>query len=147
MLGAPIMELEESMMFGMFPRRLLIFDDRIEVRGFELLREKVESRGYDTVERVVVSRKGWLADVVISVEGEGPVLIRGVDKNDAERAGALIEERAALAGRGPTRETRPTTDAEGLIQSLQKLRDAGVLSREEFEAKLEGLRGDDGGRP
>ena len=39
MVGAPLMEIEESWMFGMFPTRLLIFEDRFEVRGFELLRE------------------------------------------------------------------------------------------------------------
>lgn len=139
------MELEESLVFGMFPTRLLIFEDRFEVRGFELLREKTESRGYEGVERVVVSAEGWLANIVISARGRPPVLIRGVDKDDAERAGALIEERA---GRGNTRETPlATADEEGLIQSLKKLRDAGVLGREEFDTKLEGLRRDRGPRP
>jgi len=137
------MELEESWMFGMFPARLLIFEDRFEVRGFELLREKVESKGYDRVERVTVSGEGWLANLLISEKGGRPILIRGVSKEDAERAGALIEERAARAG--PTQATLPATaEAEGLIQSLEKLRDAGILSDEEFEAKRREVMRDEG---
>jgi len=134
------MELEESWVFGMFPTRLLIFEDRIEVRGFELLREKIESKGYDRVERVVVSGEGWLANLVISENGSRPTLIRGVDRADAERAGALIEERVARANGGPTRASPPTTiDEEGLIQNLTELRDAGILSEEEFETKRRGM--------
>lgn len=134
-------------MFGVFPTRLLIFDDRFEVRGFELLRETVESRGYDRVESVVVSGEGWLANLVISEKGGRPILIRGVNKDEAERAGALIEERAARAGGGPTQATPPTTTEEGLILSLEKLRDAGILSEEEFEAKREEVTRDGGTYP
>jgi hypothetical protein len=136
--GAPLMELEESLVFGMFPTRLLIFEDRIEVRGFELLREKVEPRGYDRVERVVVSGEGWLANLVISEKGGRPILIRGVDRGDADRAVALIEERVTRASRDPT-QAPPATEEEGLIRNLTELRDAGVLSEEEFEAKRRGV--------
>ena len=134
----PLMELEESLVFGMFPTRLLIFEDRIEVRGFELLREKIESRDYDRVDRVMVSGEGWLANLVISEKGGRPILIRGVDRGDAERAGALIEERVIRATGGPT-QAPPATDAKGLIRNLTQLRDAGVLSDEEFEAKRRGV--------
>ena len=137
MAGAPLMELEESLVFGMFPTRLLIFEDRIEVRGFELLREKVETRGYDRVERVVVSGEGWLANLVISEKGGRPILIRGVDRGDADRAVALIEERVTRAG-DPT-QALLATDEEGLIRNLTELRDAGVLSEEEFETKRRGV--------
>ena len=137
MAGAPLMELEESLVFGMFPTRLLIFEDRIEVRGFELLREKVETRGYDRVERVVVSGEGWLANLVISEKGGRPILIRGVDRGDADRAVALIEERVTRAG-DPT-QAPLATDEEGLIRNLTELRDAGVLSEEEFETKRRGV--------
>ena len=140
MFGGPLMELEESLVFGMFPTRLLIFEDRIEVRGFELLREKVESRGYDRVDRVVISGEGWLANLVISEKGRQPILIRGVDKDAAERAGALIEERVTRANGGPTQESPPTTIVEeGLIQNLTELREAGILSEEEFETKRRGV--------
>ena len=140
MAGAPLMELEESYVFGMFPTRLLIFEDRIEVRDFELLRERTESRGYDRVDRVVVSGEGWLANLLISEKGQRPILIRGVNKDDAERAGALIEERVARSNEGHAKTTSPATiDEEGLIRNLTELRDAGVLSEEEFETKRRGM--------
>jgi hypothetical protein len=139
-VGAPLMELEESWVFGMFPTRLLIFDDHIEVRGFELMREKIQSKGYDRVDGVVVSDEGWLANLVISEKGKRPILIRGVNRDAAERAGALIESRAALARGTPVRAFPPATvDEEGLIQNLKELRDAGVLDEQEFEAKLGGV--------
>ncbi len=144
----PLMELEESLVFGMFPTRFLIFEDRIEVRGFELLREKVESKGYDHVDRVVVSGEGWLANLVIWEKGRRPVLIRGVDKDDAERVAALIEERLTRANGGTMQVTPPTTtDDERLILNLTELRDAGVLSEEEFEAKRRGVTREGGTDP
>ncbi len=143
MVGAPLMEIEESWMFGMFPTRLLIFEDRFEVRGFELLRETVESKRYDRVESVMVSGEGWLANLVISEKEGRPILIRGVNRDDAERAGALIRERAARSGGSPARATPPAaTEEEGLIRSLEKLRDAGILSEEEFETKRKGVTQD-----
>ncbi len=140
MAGVPLMEIEESWVFGMYPTRLLIFEDRIEVRGFELLREKVESKGYDRVDGVTVSGEGWLANLVISEKGGRPILIRGVNKDAAERAGALIEGRAARAKGTPAQASPPVSmDEEGLIQNLKELRDAGILDEEEFEAKLRGV--------
>ena len=140
MAGTPLMELEESWMYGMFPTRLLIFEDRIEVRDFELLRERTESRGYDRVERVVVSGEGRLANLVITEKDKEPVLIRGLDRDAAGRAGALIEERVASA-RTASPSPPATAEEERLIQSLTDLRNAGVLSEEEFEAKRRGVTG------
>ena len=147
MAAAPLMELEESWVFGIYPTRLLVFEDRIEVRGFELLREKVESKGYDRVDGVTVSGEGWLANLVISENGGRPILIRGVNRDAAERAGALIEDRAARARGAPAQTPPATADQEGLIQNLKELRDAGILNEEEFEAKLRGVTRGKGTHP
>ena len=148
MVGAPLMELEESYVFGMFPTRLLIFEDRIEWRDFELLRERTESKGYDRVDRVVVSGEGWFANLVIAEKGRRPILIRGVNRGDAERAGALIEERVARANDNPMQASSPTTiEMESLNRSLTELRDAGILSEEEFETKRRGMLRDRGTDP
>jgi hypothetical protein len=142
------MELEESYVFGMFPTRLLIFEDRIEWRDFELLRERTESKGYDRVDRVVVSGEGWFANLVIAEKGRRPILIRGVNRGDAERAGALIEERVAWANDNPMQASSPTTiEVESLNRSLTELRDAGILSEEEFETKRRGMLRDRGTDP
>ena len=134
--SAPLMELEESWMFGLWPKRLLIFEDRIEVRDFELLRERTEPRKYDWIDRVYVSGGSWLVNLVITGSGSKPILIRGLSKSDAEHARALIEERIARVNAYPSRSSSPAAPStERLIRSLAELRDAGILSEEEFEIK------------
>lgn len=129
------MELEEAWVFGMWPRRLLLFEDRIEVRDSELLQERIRSRGYDRVEGVAVSRAGWFYDLLVTVRGSEPVLMRGLSRETAERAGALIEARSTPANGREGRPSPAPREAEHLIRALAELRDAGVLSEEEFEAK------------
>ncbi len=135
-MGGPLMELEEPWVFGMWPRRLLIYEDRIEVRDFELLREKTLSTGFGRVDGVVVSGAGWFANLLVTVRGSEPVLMRGLSKNAAERARALIEDHTTRSNGRPSRPSPPANpDAEHLVRALVELRDAGLLSEEEFEAK------------
>jgi hypothetical protein len=129
------MELEEAPYFGIWPRRLAIFEDRVEVRDFELLREKTESKEYGWVDRVVVSGKGWFSSLLLAGREGEPVLIRGVRKDAAERAKALIEERMPRANGQLIRSPEAAPDTERLMLALTELRDAGVLSEEEFETK------------
>jgi hypothetical protein len=133
--GAPLMELEEAPYFGIWPRRLAIFEDRVEVRDFELLREKIDSKEYGWVDRVVVSGKGWFSSLLLAGREGEPVLIRGVRKDAAERAKALIEERMPRANGQLIRSPEAAPDTERLMLALTELRDAGVLSEEEFETK------------
>lgn len=133
--GTPLMELEEPPTYGLWPRRLLIFEDRLEVRDFELLREKTESKGYGWVDRVVVSGNGWFSSLLLAGREGEPVLIRGVRKNAAERAKALIEARMPRANGDAVRPLKAIPDARRLMRALTELREAGILSEEEFETK------------
>ncbi len=139
--AAPLMELEEAPYFGIWPRRLAIFEDRVEVRDFELLREKTESKEYGWVDRVVVSGKGWFSSLLLAGREGEPVLIRGVRKDAAERAKALIEERMPRANGQLMRSPEAAPDTERLMLALTELRDARVLSEEEFETKRKELMG------
>ena len=135
-VGAPLVELEEPWVFGMWPRRLLVFEDRIEVRDFELLREKTLSWGYDRVDGAVVSGSDWFAGLLVTVREGEPVLMRGLSKDIAERARALIEDRISRSdGRPPQPPPPPSPDTGSLVRALIELRDAGVLSEDEFETK------------
>jgi hypothetical protein len=129
------MELEEAPYFGIWPRRLAIFEDRVEVRDFELLRERTESKEYGWVDRVVVSGKGWFSSLLLAGREGEPILIRGVRKDAAERAKVLIEERMPRANGQLIRSPEAAPDTERLMRALTELRDAGVLSEEEFETK------------
>ncbi len=135
-MGGPLMELEEPWVFGMWPKRLLIYEDRIEVRDFELLREKTLSTWFDRIDGVVVSGAGWFANLLVTVRGSEPVLMRGLSKDAAERAKALIEDRTTRSDGRPSRPSPPANpEAEHLVRALVELRDTGLLSEEEFEAK------------
>ncbi len=139
--AAPLMELEEAPYFGIWPRRLAIYEDRVEVRDFELLREKTESKEYGWVDRVVVSGKGWFSSLLLAGREGEPILIRGVSKNAAERAKALIEERMPRANGRLMRSLEAAPDTERLMRALTELRDAGILGEEEFETKRKELKG------
>lgn len=132
MADEPLLELEESRVFGMlWPKRLLIFEDRIETRGSELLEETVETTRYGEVKDVVVGGAGWSTSLLIKRNGN-PILLRGVEESAAGYAKTLIQERISRPAEG--RSDRPD-----LIRKLAELRDAGVLSPEEFEAKKKAI--------
>lgn len=120
----------------MWPKRLLVFEDRIEVRDFELLREKSLSIEYGRVDGAVVSGSDWFSSLLVTVRGDDPVLMKGLNGDAAERARALIEARTARPDGHPPQPPPPSsTDKGSLVRALVELRDAGVLSQEEFEAK------------
>ena len=139
MADTPLPELEESWAFGMlWPKRLLLFEDRIETHSIELLRETVETISYGEIKDVVVSGGGWTASFLIKRGGK-PILLRGVEKGAAAHARTLIAERLTQATDRLPR-TSPTTQKEiptrgDLVRKLTELRDAGILSPEEFEVK------------
>jgi len=133
----PLMELEESRMFGLWPRRLLIFEDRVETHGTELLQETVVPLGYGQIDRVTISNGVWFANLLVGNRRGKPILMRGLNGDIAERAKELIEERVAQAGTSPPRPQKSSAarDTAALVHKLAELRDAGVLTQEEFEAK------------
>jgi hypothetical protein len=137
MSDAPLMELEESLVYGLWPKRLRIFEDHIETQSFVLLRETTESRKYGWVDHVVISGERPFANLLIRSHWGKPILMRGLNKDAAERAKALIEERVARAKDRSLQPGKPpsSSGAADLVRKLTELRDAGVLSQEEFEIK------------
>ena len=75
----PLMELEESRIFGLWPRRLLIFEDRVETHGTELLQETVAPLGYGQIDRVMISNGVWFANLLVGNRGGRPILMRGLN--------------------------------------------------------------------
>jgi hypothetical protein len=142
----PLMELEESRMFGLWPRRLLIFEDRVETRGTELLRETVEPLGYDQIDRVTISNGVWFDNLLVGSRRSKPILMRGLNADTAERAKTLIEERVARASSPHPQKSSAARDTADLVRKLAELRDAGILTQEEFEAKKKALTTADQGR-
>lgn len=98
-----LMELEESVIYGLWPKRLRIFEDRIETQDFVLLRETTESKEYGCIDSITVSGEGLLVNLLIKDHGGKPILLmRGLNRDTGQRAKALIEERMARAeGQSP----------------------------------------------
>jgi hypothetical protein len=98
MSDAALMELEESVIYGLWPKQLRIFEDRIETQDFVLLRETTESTKYGCIDNVTVSGEGLLDNLLIrDPRGKPILLMRGLNKDAARRAKALIEERMTRA--------------------------------------------------
>ena len=118
----------------LWPKRLLIFEDRIETRGTELLRETVETIRYRDVEEVMVGGRALSTSLLIKRKGK-PFLLRGVEQDAAGYAKSLIEERMSRLPDNLFETSSGTLPEADLIRNLVELRDAGVLNPEEFEAK------------
>lgn len=122
----------------LWPKRLLIFEDRIETRGTELLRETVETTRYSDIKGIVIGGRAPSTSLLIKHKGK-PILLRGVEESTAAYAKTLIEERMSHAVDSlPQRSLNVREDEHeraDLIRKLAELRDAGVLSPEEFETK------------
>lgn len=140
MREAPLIELEESWAFGMlWPRRLLVYEDRVELHSTELLRETAEVLEYGRIRDVTVGGGAAGSTHLLIQPREGkPLLVRGVDERAARHAKMLIEEGVARAAgslpQTPEHEQHPGRRT--LIQNLTELRDAGILTQAEFETKL-----------
>ncbi len=95
---AALMELEESVIYGLWPKRLRIFENRIETQDFVLLRETTESKKYGCIDSVTVSGEGLLLNLLIKDHRGKPILLmRGLNRDTARRAKVLIEELMARA--------------------------------------------------
>lgn len=100
-----------------------------------------------SVSSVQVRRGAWYHDVTIYASGNTIVL--SVDAADAERLRGLIMDQvlrgsshAPAATAAPAAPVQPAGDAViEQIRKLGELRDAGILTQEEFEAKKSELLG------
>ncbi|CAN5905763.1 hypothetical protein BH23ACT11_BH23ACT11_00020 [soil metagenome] len=136
----PLMELEESWVFGMlWPKRLRIFEDRIEISSTELLRETVETVEYREIEDVLVGGSGPSSSILIRKHMGKPILMRGVDRESSHQVKTLVEERKSRW----CRKFQEERNAEALVRKLAELLYAGVLSPEEFEAKRRAVEGEE----
>ncbi|MGB3682798.1 MAG: hypothetical protein WA990_09980 [Rubrobacteraceae bacterium] len=128
MAEEPLLVLEESWVFGMlWPKRLLIFEDRIEARSTELLQETIETTYYSEIKDVAAGGGGWSVSLLIKRNGS-PMLLRGVEEAAAEHAKTLIKDRIHRTPKG-------NLDAADLTRKPGDLRDAGILSDEEYQSK------------
>ena len=97
----------------------------------------------DRIAQVNLHRGVFAATLeIINQGGTGNLIVKGLDKDDGERAKRLIEEAilTAQTERSPANAGGSDSVA-GEIQKLADLRDKGILSEDEFQKAKERLLG------
>jgi hypothetical protein len=113
---------------------LRVFEDRVECTQPGLVGSgSTDSVRYDQIAQVFIDRGLRWSRLAIQTTGGGGFGIAGINKNEAETAKALIEERIARSRTsGPAPAVAPSIADQ--ITQLAALHDSGALSDEEFAA-------------
>jgi hypothetical protein len=122
------------------PNRVLIFEDRIEEHDPGFLKKQVQSVRLDQIGQVYQKRGMAWSEVSIESTGGAKIVARGLKKEEADAAKRLLDELMARAKAPQQPLMAPPMppvpeDIPSQIGKLAGLRDAGVLSEAEFEAK------------
>ena len=122
-------------------QQLEITDEGVQGEVIEGLRRTKMMLPYDRIAQVNLHRGVFAATLeIINKGGTGNLTVKGLNKDDGERAKRLIEEAilAAQTERRPANAGSPDSIA-GEIQKLADLRDKGILSENEFQTAKEKL--------
>ena len=133
----PLLDTKSAAFGTGVPSRILVYENEIEVRTLRPPRRSVQRVRYEQIAQVFVNRGIVYAELVIETRGGGTLSLAGMSKPNAEAARALIRERLDAASTGAAGVSY--SGAPEQIRKLAELRDAGILSAEEFETKKKDL--------
>ncbi len=89
---------------------------------------------YESIAQVNITRGVLTADIeIINKGGAGNLLIKAVNKKEADKAKELIDERIIIARNESKSQVAISPTDE--IKKLAELRDQGIVTDEEFEIK------------
>jgi hypothetical protein len=128
----PLAEVHQSALTGAGNQVVYVFSDRVEVDTVGLLNRKTESMRYDQMAGVRLRVGVVFAALFFESRGGSEVGVKSLPKAEARRAHDIVQERigSAVSSAGA-----PASDIPGQIRRLAELRDAGIVSEAEFEAK------------
>ncbi len=122
-------------------KKLRVFQDRVELHEPGVFKSTSQTMRYDQIAQVA-TKAGWFsADLVIESRGGGTIYLRKAGKADADRVREFINERLGRPVVSQVVErTQPVPvtggpDIPDQIRKLAELKDAGILTEEEFNAK------------
>ena len=127
-----------------FPHVLLVHEDEVEVIQPGLFKENKQRTRYEQIAQVVVRQGLFFATLVIESTGGHTMLVESMWKQPAEEARSVIQERMHIASAARTfpsaSESMPIQESIPLqIRALAELKDAGIVTEAEFEAKKKDL--------
>jgi hypothetical protein len=119
------------------PNRVLIFDDRVEEHDRDFLKKRMQTIHFVHVAQISVKRGMVWSEVAIESTGGHSIVARGLAKTEADEAKKLLDRLLRESrGRGVATYSAPVqNDIPEQIRKLGELKDAGLISTEEFEAK------------
>jgi hypothetical protein len=144
-VAKPLYEFQASRLKGgrMFtPNVIRVWRDRIEEYEHHAIRKKgTQAISFHQVAQVKLGRGLRWTDITVESTGGHVITLKGVPKSDGERVKNLIDGAVNDARGGGSQASQPApasapqaSVADELIK-LAQLRDAGVLSPEEFEVQ------------
>lgn len=134
----PLMQLKGSMVKTKEwrPNKVLIFNDRVEELDPGFLKKRMQTIRFDQVAQVGIKRGVVWSEVTIESTGGHTIVAHGLKKGEADEAKGLLDRLISGArSRSAEGPPPPAVDIPEQLRKLAELRDAGVLTAEEFEAK------------
>jgi hypothetical protein len=120
------------------PNRVLVFNNRVEERDPGLLKERTQTIHFTQVAQVSVKRGVVWSEVKVESTGGHEIVAKGLSKDEADAAKKLLDQLIHESRTQPVVVAAAPPAAPDIpeqIRKLGELRDAGILSNEEFEAK------------
>lgn len=121
---------------------LVITSEGVEGEVLRNLKRIKMSLPYDRIAQVNLVRSIITADLeIVNKGGSDNLTIKGLKKSQAEEAKKLIESKIQEAMRRQQSPTRGGASIADEIKKFAELRDSGILTEEEFQAKKRDLLG------
>ena len=120
------------------PNRVLLFSNRVEEHDPGFLKKRMQTIHFVQVAQVSVKRGVVWSEVKIESTGGHEIVAKGLSKDEADSAKKLLDQLIAESRTQTVTLNAPPPTAPDIpdqIKKLGELRDAGILSSDEFEAK------------
>jgi Short C-terminal domain len=119
-----------------FKQSLVITDEGVEGEVIQGMKRVKMLLPFDRIAQVNLSRGIFAASLqVINKGGAGNLVVKGLKKDKAEQAKALIESEIQAALRDQRRSNDPSHSAADELVKLAELRDRGIITSSEFESQ------------
>lgn len=118
------------------PKRLLIFEDRVEMHDPGFLKTEVKTVRYPQIAGVRIEGRVLRGDVIIESTGGDKISVPKLPRGEAQAARDLIQQKMAERDApSPVASEAARSYVADQIRKLADLREAGILTEEEFESK------------
>lgn len=134
-MDEPLMSVGSSALAGRGNQCIEVFEDRIEVKTLNVFSRDDQVVRFEQLAGVSLKNGVVFADPVIETRGGARLTVKSLPKRGAREAEDLIRSRQVTSSSAPSE----SLDIPAQIRKLAKLRNAGLITEEEFEVKKRNL--------